>query len=109
MLVIIIIYFIGKYFYKLADKYEKSKWGYAILGIATYYFGSIIIGGMLMGFIDVVFDLNIDFDNSFSLGLIVMPFGILLAILLHWILEKNFKKNKAQNSVSIDEIGTDTE
>jgi len=34
---IILIYWVGKYFYQLAIEFNKSKWGYAVLGLATYY------------------------------------------------------------------------
>ena len=51
MLGLILLFWIGKYFYKLAEKYNKSEWGFAILGIVVYYAGifmsSIIIGILL--------------------------------------------------------------
>ena len=37
MLEIILVITVGKYFYRLADKYKKSKWGYAILGLVVCY------------------------------------------------------------------------
>ena len=33
MLGLVLLYWIGKYFYKLAEEYDKSKWGFAILGL----------------------------------------------------------------------------
>ena len=33
MLGLLLIYFIGKYFYDLAAEFEKNKWLYAILGV----------------------------------------------------------------------------
>lgn len=44
MLGILLLFFIGKYFYKLAEKFKKSQWGYTILGVVTYYGGTIIFG-----------------------------------------------------------------
>ena len=46
MLGFILLYWIGKYFYKLAEKYQKSEWGYALLGIGSYY-GGILLAGFL--------------------------------------------------------------
>jgi hypothetical protein len=37
MLGILLFYFIGKSFYKLAEIYDKSKWTFAVLGVATFF------------------------------------------------------------------------
>ena len=50
MLGFLLIYFIWKYYSELAVEHNKSKWGYALLGIATYYIGTFI-GGLHHRFI----------------------------------------------------------
>ena len=54
MLGIVLIYWLGKYFYQLAEKYNQNKWLYAILGIVVYYVSQLFFGfvlGILSGFI----------------------------------------------------------
>ena len=50
LLGLILISFVGKAFYDLAGLHGKSQWGFAILGIATYYAG-IMTAGFAMGII----------------------------------------------------------
>ena len=47
MLGLLLLYWIGKYFYKLAEAYDKSKWGFTILGIVVYYAGIVVLGLIL--------------------------------------------------------------
>ncbi|TDN87659.1 hypothetical protein DET49_111107 [Salegentibacter sp. 24] len=37
MLGLLLLYWIGKYHYRLAGEYDKSQWGFTILGIVAYY------------------------------------------------------------------------
>lgn len=105
MLGLLLLYWIGKYFYKLAEEYNKSKWGFAILGVFVYYIGIILFSfftGILMelfspGYIDSV--------NEILLGLLMIPFGILSCYLLYRYLENAWKKNVINPEVLIDEIG----
>ena len=38
----ILIFYIGFYFYRLAENHSKNKWLFAILGVAAYFFGIIV-------------------------------------------------------------------
>jgi|TARA_B100000795_G_C22806499_1_gene445248 hypothetical protein len=75
----LLIYFVGKPFYKLAIKYERSKWLYAFFGVALYYCGIFLFGftlGILMefGFLEFMIGLN-----EIVFELICLPFGILVS------------------------------
>ena len=101
MLGILLIYFIGKKFFDLADDYEKSKWGFAILGIAIYY-----AVGFLLGVIMALFNADfIENTNDLLLGLIVAPFGILGCYLLYVFLEKKWKDEQPKTNTMIENIG----
>lgn len=105
MLGIILLYWIGKYFYKLAEEYDKSKWGYAILGIVVYYAGTLIFGMIIMA-VGEVFSLGfVDTFNETLLGIIMLPFGVLSCYLLYKYLEKTWKKNNPKKDDLIDQIG----
>lgn len=97
MLGLLLIFFLGKWFYSLAEKYNKHKWGFAILGVVTYYVGTFI-AGIFIGIISVVANL----DSLLALpdvvlGLIALPFGVLAAWGLYKILENNWKKHEIEN------------
>lgn len=92
MLGIIFIYFIGKFYYKLAEEYNRSKWGFTILGVVSYYVGSFtagIIAGVLGAFLDWSW---MDTMDERILGLIFVPFGIALTYILYQVLKKRWAK-----------------
>jgi len=98
---IILIYFIGKYFYKLAEKYNRSKWGFAVIGVVVYYAG-ILISGIIIAFaLDTFGFMAIDDINDVALGLAGLPFGLLACWGLYKILERNWS-NKNNNPYDID-------
>ena len=105
MLSLLLLYWIGKYFYKLAEEYDKSKWGYAILGIVVFYSGAIIIGGIIMFIVEMLSSGFIDRFSDNVLGLIMMPFGALSCYLLYKYFEKTWEKNDPRKNSIIDQIG----
>lgn len=93
MLGLILLYWIGKNFYKLAEKYIKNKWGYAFLGIGVYYAGTLLFGFILGIIIELTSPGYIETMNDFVLGLIAIPFGLITCYSLYKILE-NAWRNK---------------
>lgn len=104
MLGILLIFFIGKYFYKLAEDYYKNKWLYAIIGIVLYYAAGLVFG-VLMGIVDLIFGLNIDWDNAFGLSLFGIPIGVAAVYGLYVILKKKWGKEKIVSKDEIQNIG----
>ncbi|MGK0389904.1 MAG: hypothetical protein ACI94Y_002649 [Maribacter sp.] len=106
MLGLIFIYFLGRSFYKLAELYGRSKWGYGILGIVIYYAGSML-GGLIIGIFYAIYVglENIDnIENKLDgwIGLLVIPFGLLFCWLAYKFIEYRFKKSLEENSVDLD-------
>jgi thiamine transporter ThiT len=92
MLGLLLIYFIGKAFYDLSAKHNKSKWGFAILGIVVYYAGTFI-GGIIMGIIDFISGTNFTTSQSnLVLNLLAIPFGLLFCWIFHKILKSIWNK-----------------
>lgn len=93
MLGLVLIYFVGKTFYELAQNHEKNRWLFAILGVLSYYAGSFLVAlGIVLyrelmpgGFLSAVPDLAIDF--------IAMPFGLLSTWLFYYLLNRSWSKN----------------
>lgn len=103
MLGFLFLYWIGKYFYQLAQKFNQNKWLYAILGIAVFY-GSQIITAVLIAIISEIFDLGIDLE-----GVIINLVGILIGgiacYLFYLLLEKVWKRDVIIIKDSIQDIG----
>ncbi|MFK8059713.1 MAG: hypothetical protein AB8B78_06430 [Polaribacter sp.] len=102
---VVLLYWIGKYFYKLAEKYNKNQWGFAILGVVSYY-GGIYVSAFIIGIIAEILspDFFIGFDET-VFALLLIPFGFLSCYLLYKYLEKTWKKNDSRFNNKIDEIG----
>jgi len=104
MIGILLIYWVGKYFYLLAEEYKQNKWVFAIIGIVVFY-GSQFVFGLLLGVLNEIFEFGIDFDGVF-INLIGIPIGLLANYILYQLLEKHWKKNQIRPQDSIDDIGT---
>jgi hypothetical protein len=103
MLGIVLIIFIGNYFYKLAHEFNKNRWLFAILGIASYYAGTAI-AGFTLGIITAMN--GSDFVNTtprFVLSIIFMPFGLLTCWGFYRILFNQWnKQSMINNNDSLD-------
>jgi len=106
MLGLVLIYWIGKYFYVLAEKYNQNKWLFAVLGVVMYYFGTLV-AGVFIGIAIEVFDVDFNLENTFLLSVIALPFGIAFCWTFYYLLEKSWKKIASQPIENIDEIGKD--
>lgn len=62
MLGIVFIYYIGKSFHTLTEEHNKNPWLWAILGVLSYYAGSIILGVLVL-FALIFLGLDIDLEN----------------------------------------------
>lgn len=78
MLGILLVYFIGKSHYQLAERFEKKPWPYAILAVVLYYLG-VFGGGLLLGIV-LAFTAPefLENANEFVLGLLCIPIGLLV-------------------------------
>lgn len=95
---LILIYFIGKSFFKLAEKHNKSEWGYAILGVALYYIGSFA-GAFIIGVLFEIFSPgSLDNMDNTVLGLFGVPFGLFT----WWFSLKQITKKWETNAVTMD-------
>ncbi len=109
MLSLILLYFIGKKYYSLAEEYDKNMWGFAILGVSIYFVGAIVLGVIIMFFLELGGVYIIGNYSDTVVGLMMMPFGLLSCYLLYLFLEKKWVKEKPKKAEKIiDEIGRDS-
>lgn len=92
MLGLVLIYFIGKKFYELAEVYKKHQWGFAILGVVSYYIGAFVGGVVIAIGAELTGIVAIDEMNDYVLGLLGLPFGLLACWLTYQLLEKHWSK-----------------
>lgn len=97
MLGIILIYFIGKWHYELADLHKRNKWLFAILGVLSYYAGTFVFGLLFGVYVLISNDPELLNTNNFLLNLIALPFGLLATWGQYKLLESNWKKNKKES------------
>lgn len=88
MVGLLLLYFVGKAFYALSERHNRSKWGFAILGVGSYYLGTFIGGFVVAILYEVVLEQSIDDMNDMLLGLMALPFGVLACWGFYKILEK---------------------
>lgn len=100
VLPILLLFFIGRNFYVLAKKHQKNSWFFTLLGITTYFFG-IYIFRISHNFIlqKIGTPYLLEGINRYILGLIAMPFGLLLCFLLDRFLEKRWSKLKIKTKM----------
>jgi multisubunit Na+/H+ antiporter MnhB subunit len=92
MIGIVLIYFIWKAYYELARKYNKHKWGIAILGIAGYFLG-LLIGIVLIALtLEFLLSESIEDYSDNVLGLMSLPVAILFCWLLYIFLDNQWNK-----------------
>ena len=108
MLGLLLIFFIGKYFYELAQDFYKHRWLYAFLGIVVYYASGAIFG-VILGVFDLLFELNINWDESFGINLLGIPIGLAGCYLFYTILKNKWRKEEDLSKDEIDDIGKITE
>ena len=108
MLILVVLYFIGKYFYELAQDYNRHRWLFLGLGIATYYAGTFL--GVNFFYLLQYFGL-IDFSwsNTFDFILLQICSGIILAIVVYLFLYWNWKKKDVPDSNEIEKIGKNSD
>lgn len=99
---LIFIYFVGKAFYELAHEYDKSRWGFAILGVVSYYVG-LFVGGMIIGLTGEIISPGFTEETSdIVLALMCVPFGILSCWLTYRLLKRSWSKPKGTDLQTLD-------
>lgn len=105
MLGILLIYWIGKYFYKLADLYNKHKWAYGILGVLAYYGGTFFFGFFVGFILEFSSPGYADSVNELFFGFLMIPLGLLCCFLLYKYLEKKWKKEVPNINELLENFG----
>lgn len=95
MLGILLIYFLGKGMYTLAQKHDKGPWPFAILGVVTYYAGTFLAGIVLALMVPSLIEGSDDLGSRLLLSLISVPFGLLAYAILYFSFKNKWEKAPA--------------
>lgn len=97
-----VLYYIGKNFYELARLHDRTTWGFAILGIASYYLGTILGAVLIAVYVELITDSSIDDLPDIALNLMSIPFGLALCWGTYQLLKKVWSKVRV--AVEQDEV-----
>lgn len=109
MLGILLIYFIGKRFYDLAEEFKQNKWLYAILSVIIYYGLGFLLLTLFIILDLLVFNWGFDWEKSFGMSLLMIPLGLLSVWLFYVFLENRWKKSVVIFNDEIQDIGKNIE
>ena len=101
MLGILLIYIIGRIFYDLAAIFQKRKWVYTLLGILSYYFGTIAVGIVMAIYFEMYSDRSIDTISDLTITFIAFPFGVLTCILFYTLLKNTWTQEISSDQEDI--------
>ena len=93
MIALVLIYWVGKAFYNLAGNHQKSEWGFAILGVVSYYAG-LFCAAFLIGIFMIIALETTEFDSrtEMAVSLCSIPFGVLACWGFYKLLERQWGK-----------------
>jgi len=98
---LILLYFVGKAFYDLAGQHQKSQWGFAILGVGSYYAG-LFLGSILLGVVAAFGYFSVDDFSDIALGFMALPVGVLSCWGTYTFLKSQW--NKRPEKVNREEV-----
>jgi hypothetical protein len=87
-----LIYFVGRAFYELAHEYDKSRWGFAILGVISFYVGQLI-GGFILGIAILLGAERLANLPDLALGAMALPIGLLTCWATYKLLQRQWQKS----------------
>jgi hypothetical protein len=103
MLGLVLIYWVAKKFYDLADYHNRSQWGYAFMGIGIY-FGAQLLFGLFLEIFSPGFIESLDKSAGFGLDLLGMAIGALF-----WYLALQYFTKKWENQYDSESNNMDSE
>lgn len=100
MLGLLLIYWIGKWYYNLAKEYNKNKIVFAILGVVTYYGFTVLAAAAIIILADAEWVYN---TPDQLLGLMGVPFGLAAMWGLYTVLKNSWKKEIVNDVQLLDD------
>lgn len=96
MLGLLLIYFVGRAFYRLAETHKRSKWLFAILGVLTYYVTQFVFALAVFSYM-VANNGELTSGTELSVTLISILVGAAGVGLFYYLLKRAWEKNPKMN------------
>jgi hypothetical protein len=97
----IFLFYVGFYFYRLAENHNKNKWLFGIIGITTYIIGNSIY----ILFAKFFLEQNVNEFNLLSVGFKSFATGFMTVFVLFHLLNFIWSRKKRIRKEDIDKIG----
>jgi Kef-type K+ transport system membrane component KefB len=97
----IVVFYIGFYFYRLAENHNKNKWLFGFLGI-LFFVTSFVLYLLFSRFLN---SKEYNIYNLASIGIEAFFAGLILSITIFQIISFVWNRKKKVKSNSIDKIG----
>ncbi|PQJ77717.1 hypothetical protein [Polaribacter porphyrae] len=97
----IILFYVGFYFYRLAENYKKNKWLLALVGLLTFFLGYFVY---LIYYRFFVFEELDDFTYP-EIGFKSFLVGIITTFILFQILNIVWGRKLKKSESEVDKIG----
>lgn len=101
MLGLLLLYFIGKQYAKLAKQYDKKRWVWVVMGIVAYYGGSFLAAFLIVIIYELVLHENSDYLSELQLNLMSIPLGLIACWGLYAGLKRAWSKKKVELSQEV--------
>ena len=95
MLSIIIAIVVARQFMSAAEKFNRTKWLWAVIGVVTFI-GSQLLMGVILGLF-FLSDGDLDVGNSLAINLVGLALGTGIAFLVLYLMKNNAEKNPTVN------------
>lgn len=102
MIGLVLIYFVGKAFYELAHDHDRSRWGFAILGVISYY-GGQFVGQIILAVIFAFYG-SLDGISDILLSIMALPFGVLICWGFYQILKRSWSRSSENSNPTSAEV-----
>lgn len=97
----IFLFYVGFYFYRLAENHKKNKWVFAILGLITFFFGNFLY----VLYFRLFNGEDVDELTFPKVGEKSFLLGFIFAFILFQILSTVWNSKKRKRNNEVDKIG----
>lgn len=105
MLLYIVLFVVGRFFYNTAIDNDKNGWGHGILSIVVFFVGTNAASVLIVLAFSILDEDLTSMPGELGISLMALPFGFLACWGLYKLLFYNWSKEEKFNENIIDEIG----
>ena len=97
----IFLFYLGFYFYRLAENHKKNRWAFAILGLVTFFFGYLMY---ILYYRIFIFE-GVDNFTYSEISFKSFVSGFVLSFVVFQISNFIWNRKSRKNNTELDNIG----